>query len=90
MTDEDHITGPLAFISSWNIGDIEKTLEKINIPTLFLAGMRDGIVNYKTSVRAHKKAFNSKIMLFEGEGHLIHEVSSTKVANEITSFCKRI
>ena len=52
--------------------------------------MRDGIVNYKTSVRANKKAFNAKIKLFESEGHLIHEVSSTKVANEITSFCKRI
>jgi pimeloyl-ACP methyl ester carboxylesterase len=90
MTDEDHVTGTLAFISSWNIGDIEKKLQKINTPTLFLAGMRDGIVNYKTSVRANKKAINSKIKLFESEGHLIHEVSSAKVAKEITSFCERI
>ena len=90
MTDEDHVTGTLAFISSWNIGDIEKKLKKINTPTLFLAGMRDGIVNYKTSVRANKKAINAKIKLFESEGHLIHEVSSGKVAKEITSFCERI
>ena len=86
MTDEDHVTGTLAFISSWSIGDIEKKLKKISVPTLFLAGMRDGIVNYKTSVRAHKKAFNAKIKLFEREGHLIHEVSSAKVAKEINSF----
>ena len=90
MTDEDHITGTLAFISSWRIGNIEKKLEKINVPTLFLAGMSDGIVNYKTSVRANKKAFNAKIKLFENEGHLIHEVSSTKVAKEISTFCKII
>mgnify|MGYP001215464363 FL=1 len=90
MTDEDHVTGTLAFISSWSIGDIEKKLKKINVPTLFLAGMSDGIVNYKTSVRANKKAFNSKIKLFENEGHLIHEVSSAKVAKEINSFCKKI
>ena len=90
MTDEDHVTGTLAFISSWSIGDIEKKLEKINVPTLFLAGMSDGIVNYKTSVRANKKAFNAKIKLFENEGHLIHEVSSGKVAKEINSFCKKI
>ena len=90
MTDEDHVTGTLAFISSWNIGDVEKKLEKINVPTLFLAGMRDGIVNYKTSVRANKKSFNAKIKLFEGEGHLMHEVSSSKVAKEISSFCERI
>ena len=90
MTDEDHVTGTLAFISSWSIGDIEKKLEKINVPTLFLAGMSDGIVNYKTSVRANKKASNSKIKLFENEGHLIHEVSSTKVAKEISTFCKII
>jgi magnesium chelatase accessory protein len=83
MTDEDHVTGTLAFISNWNIGDIEKKLKKVSVPTLFLAGMRDGIVNYKTSVRAHKKAFNAKIKLFESEGHLIHEVSSAKVAKEI-------
>ena len=51
--------------------------------------MRDGIVNFKTSVRANKKAVNAKIKLFESEGHLIHEVSSTKVAKEITSFCKQ-
>ena len=89
MTDEDHVTGTLAFISSWSIGDIEKKLEKINVPTLFLAGMSDGIVNYKTSVRANKKAFNAKIKLFENEGHLIHEVSSGKVAKEINSFCKK-
>ena len=86
MTNEDHVTGTLAFISNWNIGDIEKKLKKISVSTLFLAGMRDGIVNYKTSVRAHKKAFNAKIMLFESEGHLIHEVSSAKVAKEINSF----
>ena len=90
MTDEDHVTGTLAFISSWSIGDIEKKLEKIKVPTLFLAGMSDGIVNYKTSVRANKKAFNAKIKLFENEGHLIHEVSSAKVAKEISSFCERI
>ena len=87
MTDEDHVTGTLAFISSWSIGDIEEKLKKINIPTLFLAGMRDGIVHYKTSVRANKKAFNAKIKLFESEGHLMHEVSSAKVAKEISSFC---
>ena len=86
MTDEAHVTGTLAFISSWSIGDIEKKLEKINVPTLFLAGMSDGIVNYKTSVRANKKAFNAKIKLFENEGHLVHEVSSSKVAKEINSF----
>ena len=90
MTDEDHVTGTLAFISSWSIGDIEEKLKKINIPTLFLAGMRDGIVHYKTSVRANKKAFNAKIKLFESEGHLMHEVSSAKVAKEIRSFCERI
>ena len=90
MTDEDHVTGTLAFISSWSIGDIEKKLEKINVPALFLAGMSDGIVNYKTSVRANKKAFNANIKLFENEGHLIHEVSSAKVAKEISSFCKKI
>ena len=89
MTDEDHITGTLAFISNWNIGDIEKKLKKVSVPTLFLAGMRDGIVNYKTSVRAHKKAFNAKIKIFESEGHLIHEVSSAKVAKEINSLCAR-
>ena len=85
MTDEDHVTGTLAFISNWNIGDIEKKLKKVSVPTLFLAGMRDGIVNYKTSVRAHKKAFNAKIKLFKSEGHLIHEVSSAKIAKEINS-----
>ena len=85
MTDEDHVTGTLAFISNWNIGDIEKKLKKISVSTLFLAGMRDGIVSYKTSVRAHKKAFNAKIKLFESEGHLIHEVSSAKIAKEINS-----
>ena len=90
MTDEAHVTGTLASISSWSIGDIEKKLEKINVPTLFLAGMSDGIVNYKTSVRANKKAFNAKIKLFENEGHLLHEVSSAKVAKEINSFCKTI
>ena len=87
MTDEDHVTGTLAFISNWNIGNIEKKLKKVSVPTLFLAGMRDGIVNYKTSVRAHKKAFNAKIKLYESEGHLIHEVSSAKVAKEINSLC---
>ena len=85
MTDENHVTGTLAFISNWNIGDIEKKFKKVSVPTLFLAGMRDGIVNYKTSVRAHKKAFNAKIKLFESEGHLIHEVSSAKIAKEINS-----
>ena len=85
MTDEDHVTGTLAFISNWNIGDIEKKFKKVSVPTLFLAGMRDGIVNYKTSVRAHKKAFNAKIKLFESEGHLIHEVSSAKIAKEINT-----
>ena len=85
MTDEDHVTGTLAFISNWNIGDIEKKFQKVSVPTLFLAGMRDGIVNYKTSVRAHKKVFNAKIKLFEGEGHLIHEVSSEKIAKAIKS-----
>ena len=89
MANEAHVTGTLAFISSWSIGDIEKKLEKINVPSLFLAGMSDGIVNYKTSVRANKKAFNAKIKLFENEGHLIHEVSSEKVAKEINSFCKK-
>ena len=85
MTDEDHVTGTLAFISNWNIGDIEKRLKKVSVPTLFLAGMRDGIVNYKTSVRAHKKVSNAKIKLFKSEGHLIHEVSSAKIAKEINS-----
>ena len=39
---------------------------------------------------ANKKAINAKIKLFESEGHLIHEVSSAKVAKEITSFCEGI
>ena len=89
MTDEDHVTGTLAFISNWNIGDIEKTLKKVNIPSLFIAGMRDGIVNYKTSVRAHKKTYNAKIKLFKSDGHLIHEVSSAKIAKEINSLRDR-
>ena len=64
---------------------LKKKIKQVSVPTLFLAGMRDGIVNYKTSVRAHKKAFNAKIKLFESEGHLIHEVSSAKIAKEINS-----
>ena len=37
MTDEDHVTGTLAFISNWDIGDIEKKLKKTSKENKYLS-----------------------------------------------------
>lgn len=70
-----------------NVGEVA---DKINIPTLIIAGEKDDITSVKSQVRTSKLFKNAKLEIIKNSGHLTQYEEPKKVAEAIESFVERL
>lgn len=68
--------------------DISEHVKKISSPALVLWGSRDMIIPVHDANLFHNDIKNSKVVFYEGIGHVPHEVLPAKAALDILEFLK--
>jgi pimeloyl-ACP methyl ester carboxylesterase len=62
---------------------LAEILRGIRVPTLILAGMRDGVISPESSLRGATSVRGSKSVFWEDEGHMIAGESPARLAREV-------
>lgn len=83
MTDRRHIDGTLAMMAAWRIEPLLERLEEIRVPTLLIAGRKDGTVPFAVSERAAARLPAGRAEVLDGLGHLAHEEAPDRIAGLI-------
>ena len=73
-------------ISQWNLDDLIKNFDQLNIPILFLLGENDKTVKPQNVMDFVRKFENVETILIKKYGHLMHEESPEIIYNHIKSF----
>ncbi len=86
LSNTEHINGILNMISQWNLDDLIKNFDQLNIPILFLLGENDKTVKPQNVMNFVRKFENVETILIKKYGHLMHEESPEIIYNHIKSF----
>ncbi|MAS00050.1 MAG: hypothetical protein CMH24_01590 [Nitrosomonadales bacterium] len=68
--------------------DLRNDIKKIQIPTLIITGKKDNICSYKASIWLHSEIKDSKLFIFESEGHIPFINNKKKFFQIIHQFIK--
>lgn len=63
--------------------ELAAILREVRVPTLILAGMRDGVISPESSLRGAVNVRGSKSVFWEDEGHMIAGESPARLAREV-------
>lgn len=63
--------------------ELAAVLREIDVPTLILAGMRDGVISPESSLRGVVNVRGAKAVFWEDEGHMIAGESPARLAREV-------
>jgi magnesium chelatase accessory protein len=81
-----HVDGTLAMMAQWSLEELNSALPTITTPTLFIHGERDGAVALRVAERASQAMPNARLIALPGVGHIAHEETPERVAEEILRF----
>lgn len=68
-----HVSSTLAMMANWDLTGIERDLQKLAIPTFFLAGANDTAISPAEAPRLAHIAASGNAVRLAGLGHLAHE-----------------
>lgn len=88
--DESRINQGMPFPEAKTNDELAEVLRTIRVPTLMLAGMRDGIVSPESSLRGVTNVRDSKAVFFESEGHFMSQEIPERLAREVRLFLDEI
>jgi len=88
--DESRINQGMPFPEAKTNDELAAVLRTIRVPTLMLAGMRDGIVSPESALRGVVNVRDSKAVLFESEGHFMAQEIPERLAREVRLFLDEI
>lgn len=88
--DESRINQGMPFPEAKTNEALAEILKQVRVPTLMLAGMRDGIVSPEASLRAVMSVRDAKAVFFESEGHFMTQEVPERLIREVTLFVDEI
>ncbi|WP_208322187.1 alpha/beta fold hydrolase [Paramicrobacterium fandaimingii] len=88
--DESQINQGMPFPEAKTNDEVADVLRNVRVPTLMLAGMRDGIVSPQASLRAAMSVRDAKAVFFESEGHFMTQEIPERLIREVTLFINEI
>lgn len=88
--DESQINQGMPFPESKTNDELAAVLRTISVPTLMLAGMRDGIVSPESSLRGVMNVRDSKAVFFESEGHYMTREIPERLIREVRLYMDEI
>lgn len=65
-------------------------IQDVSAPTLILWGRQDSIVDVRTALRFEKDIQNSRAVIIDGAGHMVHEEKPDEVNRAILEFTDRL
>lgn len=78
-----HVNATLTLFSQWDARAVERSLSGIHVPTLLLAGGADRWIPRKDVEKAAGLLPDCRLRVLDGLGHLAHEETPGRVADEI-------
>lgn len=88
--DESQINQGMPFPEAKTNDELAAVLRTITVPTLMLAGMRDGIVSPESSLRGVMNVRDSKAVFFESEGHYMTREIPERLIREVRLYLDEI
>lgn len=88
--DESQINQGMPFPEAKTNDELAAVLRTITVPTLMLAGMRDGIVSPESSLRGVMNVRDSKAVFFESEGHYMTREIPERLIREVRLYMDEI
>jgi pimeloyl-ACP methyl ester carboxylesterase len=88
--DESQINQGMPFPEAKTNDELAAVLRTITVPTLMLAGMRDGIVSPESSLRGIMNVRDSKAVFFESEGHFMTREIPERLVREVRLYLDEI
>lgn len=88
--DESQINQGMPFPEAKTNDELADVLKQVRVPTLMLAGMRDGIVSPEASLRAVMSVRDAKAVFFESEGHFMTQEVPERLIREAKLFVDEI
>lgn len=83
-----HTGAALAMMGHWDTRPLEAGLPQLAVPMLLLVGARDGMILPGVALRVRSLAPRSELLQISGLGHLAHEESPQRVADEIAGYAR--
>ena len=80
---ESRINQGMPFPEAKTNDELAEVLRTVRVPTLMLAGMRDGIVSPASSLRGVMNVRDSKAVFFESEGHYMTREIPERLIREV-------
>lgn len=87
---ESQINQGMPFPEAKTNDELAAILRTIRVPTLMLAGMRDGIVSPASSLRGVTNVRDSKAVFFESEGHFMTREIPERLIREVRLYLDEI
>lgn len=83
-----HIGGVLSLLSQWDPEGVEALLPTFDVPTLVLAGARDGWIPQSMVEGVVSSLPDAELRVLKGLGHLAHEEDPGRVLGEVLPWLK--
>jgi magnesium chelatase accessory protein len=69
----NHVAAVLSMMSTWDLEPLQTQLPRLRTPLLLLAGENDRAVPVSQQHAVHRRIPNSRLVVLENTGHLLHE-----------------
>lgn len=83
-----HTGAALAMMGHWDTRPLEAGLPRLEVPLLLLVGARDGMILPGVALRVRSLAPRAQLLQIPGLGHLAHEESPQRIADEIVDYAR--
>ncbi|WP_439574779.1 alpha/beta fold hydrolase BchO [Phreatobacter sp.] len=89
-TTPGHIASALSMMASWDLEALEKSLSRLSVPVLLVAGAKDGMVPASDAAPVARKLPAGEVVRLKGLGHLAHEEQPERIASVILDWYDRL
>jgi magnesium chelatase accessory protein len=83
-----HTGAALAMMGHWDTRPLEAGLPRLEVPLLLLVGARDGMILPGVALHVRSLAPRAQLLQIPGLGHLAHEESPQRIADEIVDYAR--
>jgi len=81
--DPEHVSAALAMMAGWDLEPLWRDLRSLSVPTVLVAGARDGMVPAEQVFEVAKRIPSAEVVILRRHGHLAHEEDPAAVAEII-------
>ena len=89
ISDKNHVEGTLSMMSQWNLNKLTLEWKNLEVPTYFILGEQDNIVQNSDSLTAAKEIKHSRVQINANHGHLMHEEDPDLIFSQILTYYRK-